>query len=238
MKGHQFVFKQFTIKQDKCAMKVNTDAVLLGAWVSANEAHNILDIGTGTGVVALMLAQKSKADITAIDIDKNSVDQAMENVLTCPFEVNIQTMHISFQEFSKKNITKFDLIVSNPPFYPNSVKILNQPRSFARQAETLPFEELINGVIQLLNPDGRFCLILPKQEAENFVKLAKEKNLYLVKLLRIRTKPDKETEKRHLMEFRFKENNCDEATLVIEKDHHFDYTEEYKSLTRDYYLNF
>lgn len=238
MKGNQFAFKQFTIRQDKCTMKVNTDAVLLGAWVMPDSALSILDIGTGTGVVALMLAQKSNANILAIDIDKDSIEQATENIIACPFKASIQTLHISFQEFAKLRQYKFDLIVSNPPFYPNSVKILNQPRSLARHAETLPFEELIDGVAELLNEDGRFCLILPKQEAEVFAKIAKQKNLYLVKLLRVRTKHDKETEKRHLMEFQFKESARDESTLIIERDHHFDYTEEYKALTRDYYLNF
>ncbi|MCA6437798.1 MAG: tRNA1(Val) (adenine(37)-N6)-methyltransferase [Bacteroidota bacterium] len=238
MKGNQFVFKKFTIRQDKCTMKVNTDAVLLGAWVKPEAALNILDIGTGTGVVALMLAQKTNANILAIDIDKDSIQQATQNIIECPFEAHIQALHTSFQEFAKSSIRKFDLIVSNPPFYPYSVKILNQPRSLARHAETLPFEELIDGAIQVLNKDGRFCLILPKQEAEVFTKIARQKNLHLVKLLRVRTKPDKETEKRHLMEFRFEELEFNESTLVIEKDHHFDYTQEYKNLTQDYYLNF
>lgn len=219
-------------------MKVNTDAVLLGAWVAPQKASNILDVGTGTGVVALMLAQKTNANIIAIDIDKDSIQQATENIIECPFEANIKAIHTSFQEFSKSDLIKFDLIVSNPPFYPNSVKILNQPRSLARHAETLPFEELIDGVIRILNQDGRFCLILPKQEAELFAKIARQKNLYLVKLLRVRTKPEIGTEKRHLMEFRFNELMLSESTLIIENKHHFDYTEEYKNLTRDYYLNF
>jgi tRNA1Val (adenine37-N6)-methyltransferase len=118
MKGNQFVFKKFTIRQDKCTMKVNTDAVLLGAWVKPEAASNILDIGTGTGVVALMLAQKTNANILAIDIDKDSIQQATQNIIECPFEAHIQALHTSFQEFAKSSIRKFDLIVSNPPFYP------------------------------------------------------------------------------------------------------------------------
>ncbi len=238
MSGDSFVFKKFSIKQDKCTMKVNTDAVLLGAWVNPLNEKNILDIGTGTGVIALMLAQKTNSSITAIDIDKNSTEQAQENVLNCSFSKNVQILHTSFQNFASSTTLKFDLIVSNPPFYPNSVKINNQPRSLARHAETLPFEELISGVLNLLNPNGRFCLILPKQEAEVFVTIANQHFFYLTKLLRVKTKPDAITEKRHLMQFEFKKNSYTETTLVIENHHHFDYTEEYKNLTKDYYLNF
>jgi tRNA1Val (adenine37-N6)-methyltransferase len=238
MSGNTFEFKKFSIKQDKCTMKVNTDAVLLGAWVNPISEKNILDIGTGTGVIALMLAQKSNANIIAIDIDNNSIEQAKENVLNCSFAKNTQTIHSSFQNFAASTNLKFDLIVSNPPFYPNSVKINNQPRSLARHAETLPFEELIIGITKTLTNEGRFCLILPKQEAESFVTSAKQHNLFLTKLLRVRTKPNADTEKRHLMQFEFKEKGYSEATLIVENEKHFDYTEAYKSLTKDYYLNF
>ena len=231
MPSTSFAFKQFVINQDKCAMKVGTDAVLLGAWVFPNGSKQILDIGTGTGVVALMLAQKTDAHIDAIDIDENAFLQATQNVSESKFVNQVSVTHSSLQEYSKTTSKKYNLIVTNPPYFEQSLKSSDEQRSFARHADVLPFEELIEGVTKLLDPKGKFCLILPKQEAELFVTVAKQHNLFLTKLLRVRTKPEADTEKRHLMQFEFKENGYFESTLIIENAKHFDYTEEYKNLT-------
>lgn len=238
MPNDRFEFKQFRIKQDRCAMKVSTDAVLLGAWVNPNGSAEILDIGTGTGIIALMLAQKSKAKVLAIDIDLDSTEQAGINVAESPFSSQIQVRHISLQELAKEDELKFDLIVSNPPFFSDSLQSSDEGRKVARHGVQLSFEDLLNGVKKLLRPRGKFCLILPKQEALQFRELAKGKGLYLSKLLRVRTRADKETEKRQLMQFEFKESEFSESTLVIEADNQRNYTEEYKALTRDYYLQF
>jgi tRNA1Val (adenine37-N6)-methyltransferase len=239
MPNVSFAFKKFNIKQDKCAMKVGTDAVLLGAWVVANGSKRILDIGTGTGIISLMLAQKSNAIITAIDIDKDSTDQAKLNVAESDFKNQVEVKHMAFQELTKTNDNKFDLIVTNPPYFIDSQK--NQEdssRKTARHADLLPFEDLLTGVKKLLDEKGKFCLILPKNEAAIFRKMAGLKGLYLSKLLRIRTRLEKDSEKRHLMQFEFKESEFSESTLVIEADRHRNYTQEYKELTKDYYLNF
>lgn len=238
MANDSFAFKQFTIKQDKCAMKVSTDAVLLGAWVTPNGSKTILDIGTGTGVIALMLAQKSNAKITAIDIDKDSTEQARANVAESIFREKVEVVHSSFQVMSNIYSEKFNLIVTNPPYFVDSLKNADDTKKFARHNDLLPFEELIMGVKKMLDEKGKFCLILPKNEAVIFRDIAKQKGLYLSKLMRVKTKPSIETEKRHLMQFEFKETEFSESTLTIESDRHFDYTEEYKELTKDYYLNF
>lgn len=238
MPNSSFAFKQFTINQDKCAMKVGTDAVLLGAWVMPNGSQNILDIGTGTGIIALMIAQKSKAHIEAIDIDEHAVLQARQNVLESKFKDQIAVSHISFQEFVKLANKKFNLIVTNPPYFEQSLKSVDVQRSSARHADVLPFEDLLDGVIRLLDPKGKFCLILPRIEAERFRELAEKRGLYLSKLLRIKSRPDKETEKRHLMQFEFTPSEFSENTLVIESGERHHYTPEYKELTKDYYVNF
>ena len=220
-------------------MKVGTDAVLLGAWVNPIDSKKILDIGTGTGIISLMLAQKTKADITAIDIDKESTEQAITNVAESDFKDHIKVRHMSFQELTKSSDQKFDLIVTNPPYFIDSLK--NQAetsRKTARHADLLPFEDLIVGVKKLLDEKGKFCLILPKNEAAIFRKMAELKGLYLSKLLRIRTRLEKDSEKRHIMQFEFKESEFSESTLVIEEDSHRNYTKEYKELTKDYYLHF
>lgn len=219
-------------------MKVGTDAVLLGAWVTPGNCASILDIGTGTGVIAMMLAQKSGAKITAIDIDKESTDQARSNVLESPFAEKIEVINISFQDLAKTADKKFSLIVTNPPYFIDSLKSNDETRKVARHNDYLSFEDLLNGVKKLLDEKGRFYLILPKNEALQFTEIAKTKGLYLSKRLRIRTRSEKDTEKRHLMKFEFKESEFSESTLVIEGETSRTYTDEYKELTRDYYIHF
>lgn len=239
MSNASFAFKKFNVRQDKCAMKVGTDAVLLGAWVFPNGSRKILDIGTGTGIISLMLAQKSTASIIAIDIDKESTEQARVNVEESDFRNQVEVRHTSFQELVKNSDLKFDLIVTNPPYFIDSMK--NQAessRKIARHADLLPFEDLISGVKKMLSEKGKFCLILPKNEAAIFREMAKSKGLYLSKLLRIRTKAEKESEKRHLMQFEFKETEFSEATLILEENESRNYTTAYKEFTKDYYLNF
>lgn len=238
MPNDTFDFKKFSIKQDKCAMKVGTDAVLLGAWIIPNGSKNILDIGTGTGVISLMLAQKSSANILAVEIDKQSTEQAKLNVSQSNYFSQIQVENVSIQDLAQKSEKKFDLIVTNPPYFIDSYKSIESNRTIARHSDSLPFEELIDSVIKLLDVKGKFCLILPKNEAGIFRKMAEIKGLYLSKLLRIRTKPDKESEKRHLMQFEFKETEFSESTLVLEENESRNYTQAYKEFTRDYYLNF
>jgi tRNA1Val (adenine37-N6)-methyltransferase len=238
MSNSTFAFKQFVIKQDKCAMKVSTDAVLLGAWVIPNGSTNILDIGTGTGVIALMLAQKSKGKIHAIDIDKSAFEQAKINFEESIFKENLSAEHRSLQEFAKNAGKKFDLVVTNPPYFVDSLKNSDSNRSSARHADILPYIELIDGVKAVLTEKGKFCLILPKNEAIKFRELAEARGFHLSKLLRIRTTLDKGEEKRHLMQFEFRATEFSESTMVIEKDERHSYTDEYKNLTKDYYIHF
>jgi tRNA1Val (adenine37-N6)-methyltransferase len=238
MPGTSFAFKQFIIKQDMCAMKVGTDAVLLGAWVFPNGSKQILDIGTGTGVVALMLAQKTEAHIDAIDIDTNAFNQASQNVIESKFSNQISLFHSSLQDYAKVADKKYNLIVTNPPYFEQSLKSSDEQRSSARHADVLPFEELIDGVIKLLDPKGKFCLILPTLEAEKFRTLAQKRGLFLSKLLRVKSKVNKDTDKRHLMQFEFTPTEFSEKTIAIELDERHQYTDDYKQLTKDYYLNF
>lgn len=219
-------------------MKVGTDAVILGAWVDPADAKNILDIGTGTGVLALMLAQKSKAKIEAIEIDKDSCDQASDNVRFSKWPDRINIQHISFQDFSTLSEGKFDLIVTNPPYFIASLKNKEESRALARHSDLLPFSTLISGVKKLLHPKGRFYLILPSKEADIFRDLAEQNGLHLSKLLRIKTRVDKPEEKRHVMKFEFSPTSFSEQTLIIEQGSRHEYSEEYKTLTKDFYLNF
>lgn len=237
MSNQTFVFKQFKIVQDKCAMKVGTDAVLLGSWVDTSNAKSILDIGTGTGIIALMLAQKSNAIIDAIDIDNSAFIQATENVNHCKWKERIHVHHISLQQFSSNTENKYDLIVSNPPYFVDSSKASEESRTYARHTDQLAYGDLLNGVLNLLHPTGKFYVILPTKESEQFRTLAEENRLYLTKLTRIITRTDK-PQKRLLMRFEFIRKSFSEDSIVIETDERHSYSEEYKELTKDYYLGF
>jgi tRNA1Val (adenine37-N6)-methyltransferase len=232
-----FVFKQFTINQDKCAMKVGTDAVLLGSWVNPSNAKTILDIGTGTGIIALMLAQRSGARIDAIDIDNNAFIQATENVNACNWKDRIHIHHISLQQFAPSIHHKYDLIVSNPPYFIDSSKASEESRTNARHTDHLPFDDLLKGVLHLLNPSGKFYIILPIKEGEFFREMAENNKLYLTKLTRVFTRADK-PEKRLLMRFEFIKRMFSEDSIIIEQDERHSYTAAYRELLKDYYMAF
>lgn len=238
MPGHTFVFKRFTVFQHKGAHKVGTDAVLIGAWAQVEKAQRILDVGTGTGVIALMMAQKSKAKIDAIDIEQSSYEQARENAAHSAWHERIHVHHASLQDFIKTRPEKYDIIISNPPYFVDSYKAPDEERAHARHNDTLPFTELLEGVRELMSKDGKFYIILPTKEALDFKAMAEKKGLHLVKRLRVKTKLTNDMEKRHLMMFSFNNSPLQEQTLSIEKGNHHDYTDEYKLLTGDFYLHF
>ncbi|HXB40366.1 MAG TPA: methyltransferase [Bacteroidia bacterium] len=238
MPSESFIFKKFTVFQHKCAHKVGTDAVLIGAWAHVEKAKSVLDIGTGTGIIALMMAQKSHAEIDAIDIEQSSYEQALENASHSAWHNRIKVHRTALQDFIKTHTRKYDVIISNPPYFVDSYKAPDEERNHARHNDTLPFLDLIEGVKHLLSPDGKFYTILPTKEALDFKTMAEKKGLFLVKRLRVKTKLLNDAEKRHLMQFSFKSGPLSDHTLSIEKGNHHDYTDEYKLLTGDFYLHF
>lgn len=235
MSDSSFRFRQFTIHQDKCAMKVGTDAVLLGSWVQPEVALHILDIGTGTGLIALMLAQKSIAEIDAIDIDEGAFLQARENFRISPWFSRLQVYHSSFQEFSASTKQRYDLIVSNPPYFQHASKPPEGSRLNARHTDLLSFDELINGVKLVLKPGGRFSLILPSKEGMEFMDQAHSKGLFCHHLARVKTKASKQ-EKRLMMEFGFHFGVLTEEEIIIQEEDN-SFTNSYIELTKDYFIN-
>jgi tRNA1Val (adenine37-N6)-methyltransferase len=238
MPSQSFAFKKFLIHQDKCAMKVGTDAVLLGSWVNAVNPENMLDIGTGTGIISLMLGQRFQGNIDAIDIDGSAYLQALENIENCGWGTRIRVYHTSFQDFLNSTSKKYDLIVTNHPYFTRCSKARGQERHLARHNDLLPFCELTSGVASILKPEGRFCLVLPYDGLECFVALAKKSKLYLTRLTRVKTTEEKSKTKRVLMQFEKSPTGFSEDMLIIEKNQRHQYTEEYKNLTREFYLNF
>lgn len=231
-----FIFKEFSVKQDKCAMKIGTDGVLLGAWATIDHFPNsILDIGTGTGVIALQLAQRSSAELVdALEIDDSAYEQAMDNFEASPWGDRLFCYHAGFNEFVEEIEDEYDLIVSNPPFYSEDYKSNNEQRDLARFTDALPFEHLLTGTAKLLSNKGKACFIIPFSEETNFIKLASTVDLSPSLITRVKGTPSSEV-KRSLLELTFSKNKTIEEELIIETSRH-QYTEDYINLTKDFYL--
>ena len=231
-----FCFKKFKIDQERCAMKIGTDSVLLGAWTNVDfEPQSILDIGAGTGVLSLMLAQRCDAPtIDALEIDENAYEQCVDNFEASPWDDRLYCYHAGLDEFVDEVDEVYDLIISNPPFYSETVSSGDTSRDLARQNDTLPFTELVESVSKLLSDDGRFSVIIPFKETEEFINLANAEALYALRICHIRGHKDAPF-KRSLIEFSRTKADTKVEVLIIEKERHM-YTNEYIALTKDFYL--
>jgi len=234
-RNNYFQFKQFIIQQEKSAMKVNTDGVLLGAWTNVTGAKTVLDIGAGTGLISLMIAQRTEAIITGIEIEKNAADEAAQNVKNSKWCDRVSIQHISFQDFVATAKNKFDLIISNPPFFSNGVKNTNPHLSMARHNHLLPFEDIINGSKMLLSKNGMLSLILPAGSANEFIEKALFRNLFLSRLTEVKPFPDSKPN-RCLMEFRKVQGALQKTEMLVFDETRKDYSKEFKTLARDFYL--
>lgn len=244
MSADSFAFKEFEVKQSNCAMKVGTDAVLLGAWGILPETGNTLDIGTGTGIIAMMAAQRSSSLIDAIEIDEDAYREAFDNCKKSKWGDRINVHHISFQKFIPEARKKYDMILSNPPYFSNCVQAASEPRTMARHTCNLSFEELVDGIASLLKHDGSFATILPLKEADDLTAIARRYNLYMNRITYVKTTCSKPA-KRTLMQFGFHQATPRHEILIIENEPEAGstiktriYSDEYKKLTRNFYLNF
>lgn len=232
MSNSYFQFKQFTVWHDKCAMKVGTDGVLLGAWTSVQHSRRILDIGTGTGLVALMLAQRSQSAITALEIDSQAAVQATENFGRSPWRDRVEVVVADFKQYRPD--TQFDVIVSNPPYFVDSMKCPDNQRSIARHNNELTYDDLLRGVNVLLSPDGAFTLVIPTDAADRVKDIAQTYCLYPAQQLDVITKPGG-TPKRTLITFTFTQQECRTEELLTEVARH-QYSDAYAALTKEYYM--
>ena len=227
-----FKFKEFSIVQTKSAMKVGTDGVLLGSWVNCQSAKKILDIGAGTGLISLMIAQRNnESNITAVEIDKETSEEANININNSKWRDRISIINISINNFITSD--KFDFIVSNPPYFPANFS--KNKRAIARHTNLLSFQDLIRTTVKLLSSKGIFAVILPKIAETIFCKTANANKLFLIRICQVKGQKNSDV-KRVLLEFSFEKSSLDSDSLVIEESRHI-YTNKYIDLCQDFYLN-
>lgn len=235
-RNNWFEFKQFRIEQQKAAMKVGTDGVLLGAWTPVVDNQRILDVGTGTGLVALMLAQRSEAIIDAVEIDALACEEAKYNFDHSPWSNRLKVFNMDFQVFANLPFEPYDLIISNPPFFVNSLKTKNAATSVARHDEMLSFEQLITASGRLLSITGRFCVIIPFASCIDFRESARLAGFYLRHETQVIPKFGR-APKRVLLEFTVQPGYpINNELVILDKDGN--YTGDYKTLTASYYPAF
>lgn len=246
MPNKPFAFKQFSVEQDRCAMKIGTDGILLGAWVNLKDPYSILDIGAGTGIIGLMMAQRSNAGlIDALEIDEDAYEQCVDNFENSNWGDRLFCYHASLDEFTQEmqEEEKYDLIISNPPFHKPSLtadslqegeKPIPNSRKIARFYDALPFEELVESASKLLSDEGEFAVILPFSEEVKFLKIAKNSNLFPNRITRVRGMENTPL-KRSLLQLSFSEGKTKKSELTIEISRH-QYTGEYKELVKAFYL--
>lgn len=237
MPNPYFQFKKFTVYHDKCAMKVGTDGLMLGAWVDVKEATKVLDIGTGSGVIALMVAQRCHAMIDAIDISEGAYIQSLENFKSCDWTERLTTFHMGLKDFAELNHGQgYDLIVSNPPYFHNNLKPTKHDRAVARHSIELDLKKLVLYSSRLLAKNGRMCFILPYEQLEQLSLEAKVNQLFLTKLTKVYPKPRKPI-KRVLVQLEKSEKELAGDKLIIEGDSG-GYSDEYRVLLKEFYLKF
>lgn len=238
MTGSYFRFKQFTVRQEMAAFGITTDSVLLGAWAAIEDVRTILDIGTGTGLLALMAAQRSDARIVAIEPDRNSFIQAGINFTASPWPERMTLIHTSVQDFQPDTELLFDAIITNPPYFIDSLLNPDQSRARARHDVSLTHSGLAATAASLLAPAGSLHLVLPVNEARKFMEEAAIHCLHCARRLLVRSTPSKPPARVLMTLTRQAVPVCEESELVIEKGGRHIYSDEYVSLTKDFYLKF
>jgi len=232
-----FYFKQFKVRDDRSTMKVGTDAVLLGIATEITDTGSILEIGTGSGVISLILAQRSEALIDAIEIDEASVAQATENVAACPWKDRIRVIHSSLQDYASHCALRYQRIVTNPPFFSRSFKSGIEKRNLSRHDDRLTFDELLEAAGCLLDQRGQLWVILPTREGHQFRNKALAAGFHIQHILQIIPREGKEANRLVMAFAREKTMTVTESHLTL-RDHHNQFSEEYKTFAHDFYIDF
>ena len=235
---YRFRFKQFGVNDDNCAMKIGTDGVLLGAWCNISSAHNVLDIGSGSGLISLMIAQRCNALITGVEIDSSAVEQSIENINSSPWNDRISIVNNNFIEWAQNEslFEKFDHIVSNPPFFNSGPTAPSSTRAIARHENSLGYEQLIKLSIPLLTSNGKISIISPIERKDDITYYSEFYRLHISRLTQISSKPNAASN-RILWELSKHKCTTIQEHIYIRNEIN-QYSKNYITLTKDFYLNF
>ena len=235
-KQKPFHFKQFSLFHHQSTMKVGTDAVLLSAWADVNNAGSILDVGTGSGIIALMMAARSKASVDAVEIDPASCHEAEENFARSPFSNRLKLFRQDFVSYAFQTTTHYDLIISNPPFFINDMRSENLQKNNARHTDTLSYKDLCQGTARLLSSNSRFCVVLPYTESKVFIDIALQHNLFLAKKMLIFPKPCSQPNRVNLDFIKNAPDKTQEEKFIIRSENG-NFTQQYVDLLSNYYTS-
>ncbi|MDR1747407.1 MAG: methyltransferase [Tannerella sp.] len=236
MSNSYFRFKQFTVHHDRCAMKVGTDGVLLGAWANVSDCRTALDIGAGTGLISLMIAQRNPSvRMDAIEIDADACEQAEENIAASPFAAQITLYHADFCDYASTCRQHYDLIISNPPYFSEAVRCPDSRRQSARHDDGLPLSALIEKSVPLLTPTGRIALILPFAQETELLQQAEKCRLHCIRRTDV-IPVEGATPKRLLAELGTISCSAAEKNRLILEDSRRRRTMDYRLMTKDFYL--
>ena len=230
-----FSFRQFTLNHHESTMKVGMDAIILGIWTRVSKHANVLDIGTGSGIIALLLATRGAKSIVAIDIDKPSVEESNQNFANSTWASQMNAQNKSLQEFVLSAQNKYDLIISNPPFFLDGVLSASERQNYARHAKALTYRDLVEGVSKLLSEKGIFSVVLPYKTAQDFITIANEYKLYLNRKMIIFPRRGM-TPNRINMEFSWIVYDNPLLEMLSIREENSEFSNEYLQLTNEYYL--
>lgn len=231
----KFHIKPFSLSHHNATMRVGTDAMLLGLFAGIPGIKNTLEIGTGCGIISLIIASRFKTNIDAIDLDTNSIKEATENFSKSPFYHRLNALRANFNEYAKTTSTKYDLIISNPPFFINDFRPENEKKSVARHADSLSYDQICAGSIKLLNPGGFISLVLPYDESKVFIEIANKKGLYMQRQQLIIPVQGLQPNRIN-MELGLKKPEKVQNQEFIIRGKNREFTEEYIALLKDYYI--
>ena len=233
-----FRFKRFQVKNELSAMKVGTDGVLLGAWADVAMSQCVLDAGSGTGLIALMTAQRSNAHIIGVEIDSTAARESVENVEMSPWRDRIEIVEGDITAMTKRfAVEGVDHVISNPPFFGNGVKATDRARAIARHCDSLSFDTLINFSSKILNNDGRLSFVSPYTECDNIITSAAFHNMHISRYAEVMSRLDSKLPVRILWELSMSESYETQKSVIVIRDLNNQYTQQYKNLTQDFYLN-
>lgn len=237
MDSRPFFFKKFGMFHHRSTMRVGTDAVLFARWVGVSCSDRVLDVGTGSGIIPLILAQREAGRVDAIELDFDSCEEARQNFEISVWSDKLAVFNEDVRFFADNAKGKYDLIVSNPPFYSSDVKPIREKKVMARHVSTLSYQDLLVSARKMLKDDGRLAVVLPYYESRLFIKDAEKQGFYLQKEFLISPIEGKEPNRVNL-QFGLNNQQCDDRVLFTIRNKDYLYTEEYKEFLKDFYLDF